>query len=323
MTTPVTLDMSTAKPIQSAPVTLDMSTAKALPGAMPTYAQASQEAQAYIGGGANLLVGSEGIKDITKGAVGLGEAAAPYVSKLLENPKVKPVVDLIEKEVMKVPGADTVKAAWGVLKPWLSGELPGETVRPAPPLPEGFEPAKPQYEPPTGTATNPQKISTPMSAEPTPPPPVDISRKAVGSAVDQSLNVQPLKPNVPLREQIPAKAQPAVEPKASSAVQSHSYDPDAKEMQVTPKSNPNITYVYGDVAPDQAALFDSGSKGQAWKALRDSSSAPVAKIINGKRIPVKPMNRLATASPDDLTDVLQQSVQAVKKNRLAASAAAD
>lgn len=178
--------------------------------------------------------------------------------------------------------------------------------------------------------------SQPAALEPSSAPPVDVSRKAVGQAVDQSLGVEPLKPNVPLREQVPSrlapKAEPATPPKESSVIKSHVYDPQARELHITTHSNPNTVYVYGDVDPEQVTPFETGSKGKAWAAFKQQSSPLVAKIVNGTRVPVKPMlsaadaaqdvtmNRLAPTAPDDLVDVLKQSVQQAKKNRLAAAA---
>ena len=81
-------------------------------------------------------------------------------------------------------------------------------------------------------------------------------------------------------------------------VQSYAYDPQANELQVTTKANPNISYVYGDVSPAQAEAFHTGeSKGKAWAAFKQGSSPLVAKILNGERIPVRPVLRRGVLDP--------------------------
>lgn len=75
-------------------------------------------------------------------------------------------------------------------------------------------------------------------------------------------------------------------PVESSAMRSYKYDPQANELHIQ-TNNPKVTYVYGDVQPEQARTFtNAGSKGKAWNQLRQTSPL-VAKIVNGKRIPVK------------------------------------
>lgn len=90
----------------------------------------------------------------------------------------------------------------------------------------------------------------------------------------------------------PRTAPPARE---SSAVNAFRYDPDANEMHITWKGGAQpVTYVYGEVTPAQSEMFHSAeSKGMAAKSIKDNNVL-VAKIINGKRIPVKPV-----ISPED------------------------
>ena len=79
----------------------------------------------------------------------------------------------------------------------------------------------------------------------------------------------------------------------STAVGDFRYDPDAQEMHITSKGTNARTYVYGEVTPEQAQMFHAAeSKGMAWKAIRDNNPY-VAKIIDGKRMSVKP------AAPDN------------------------
>lgn len=93
----------------------------------------------------------------------------------------------------------------------------------------------------------------------------------------------------------------------STAVRSFKYDADAQELHIAPTKG--YTYVYGDVSPDQATQFQNAdSKGTAWGSIRNSNPL-VAKIHeNGTRTAMKP-----SAAGDDLTGVLQQSVDAAQK----------
>jgi hypothetical protein len=155
-----------------------------------------------------------------------------------------------------------------------------------------------------------------------------VTQKAVSSAVDQSLGVEPLKPDVSIRDQVTPKAQPVSQSKIeSSVIRSHDYDPQSREFHVTTKTNPNITYVYGDVDPEQIKPFESGSKGKAWAEFKKGGSPLVAKIVNGERIPVRPVIRaedmnpeggsrvLRNPAPEDLTDQLRESLQQALSRR--------
>lgn len=140
----------------------------------------------------------------------------------------------------------------------------------------------------------------------------DTLRTAVGNTA--------VKPGVPMRYQFktPAPAEGSVAApnipeghtpvEGSSAVRSFKYDPDAQEMHIAPTKG--YTYVYGDASPDQATAFQNAeSKGIAWGEIRKSNPL-VAKIHeNGTRTAVTPTN---TAPSEDLTRVLQKSVDATK-----------
>jgi hypothetical protein len=132
---------------------------------------------------------------------------------------------------------------------------------------------------------------------------------------------QAVKPGVPMRYQFKtaASAEGSV-PTASipeghtpvedsTAVRSFKYDPDAQELHIAPTKG--YTYVYGDVSPDQATGFQNAeSKGTAWGSIRNSNPL-VAKIHeNGTRTAITPTN---TAPSEDLTRVLQKSVDAAKQ----------
>ena len=103
----------------------------------------------------------------------------------------------------------------------------------------------------------------------------------------------PPSPNVPLRQQTSApgaagKAIPAGHAAVdSSALRSYQYDPGANEFHAFGK-NGDTVYVYGDVSPEDAEGFKQApSKGQAWQVIQQNHPL-VAKIINGKRIPITP-----------------------------------
>lgn len=191
----------------------------------------------------------------------------------------------------------------------LKGEVEPKPIYPGAPLPDtppaevlqarGIgEGAKPAPEPSKGLGRIPVRAPKEITAEPLPSesPSAPITPKHVESVLNESLGGKPLEPNVPLRKQI-AKPIPVSQAKAeSSVIGSHSYDPQANELHVTTKSNPNTTYVYGDVSPDQAEAFESGpSKGKAWAQFKKGSSPLVAKIVNGERVPVRPI-----IAPEDL-----------------------
>lgn len=146
---------------------------------------------------------------------------------------------------------------------------------------------------------------------PNPPGPrIATSPKRVGTLLNESVGAKPLNPKVPLRNQLDNVT--PVQPKESSVVKSHTYDPNAQEMTVHTHNGGG--YIHGDVTPEQAQAFESAeSKGKAWNQLKNNSTL-VAKIVNGKRVPIAPTGpRVAT--PDDLTPVLEDSVKAVKARK--------
>jgi len=158
-----------------------------------------------------------------------------------------------------------------------------------------------------GARTPPPDQSANLGSIPvkTGPQPAPITRARVGDLLDQATGGKSLAPSTPLRQQLD-RITPA--PRESSVIKSHSYDPNAKEITVT--THAGQTYTYGDVSPEQAAEFENGSKGQAWGRLQKSSSVLVKK--NGK--PVTP-SASKSASPDDLTPILEESVKKAKAKK--------
>ena len=146
--------------------------------------------------------------------------------------------------------------------------------------------------------------NTEVPEEPTAPVTRPVTRQQVNSAVDDAFGVQPQQPNAPIYNRggnsAPVSDSGTAVPEGhtpvnSSAVSSYKYDPAANEFHAVMKSNPNTTYVYGDVSPDQVEAFESaGSKGKAFQSeIRGKGSVPVAQINNstGKRISIIPSRR--------------------------------
>lgn len=130
----------------------------------------------------------------------------------------------------------------------------------------------------------------------------------LGDLLDQSLGVKRPIPGVKLKNQ--SAAQAAAEnaipeghtPVESSALRSYKYDPSAREFTAATKGG-DTQYVYGDVSPEGAEKFEKAdSKGKAWQDIRNEGTL-VAKIVNGKRIPIKPAR--PSASTGDLSDLLK------------------
>lgn len=167
---------------------------------------------------------------------------------------------------------------------------------------------------------------------PAPKPVVNVKPAKVGELLNDSLGGRPLQPNVPLRQQMTAKPPAAVTVPAghtaveSSAIKSYSYDPASREFQsVTPSG---ATYIHGDVSPEQVEAFEAAdSKGKAFNQLKQNSPL-VGKVINGQRVNVQPPRALGSAAPEvatptkapavgeDLTPILQKSLEAAKRKKL-------
>src|SRR5207237_6444909 len=129
-----------------------------------------------------------------------------------------------------------------------------------------------------------------------------VSPSDLESQLQQSLGAAKLKPNVPLKQQVsppsPVPEAPPIPeghtPIESSALRSYRYDPEAHEFHAQPTTG-KTTYVYGDVGQEDADTFARAeSKGQAWQQIRRNPL--VAKIQNGKRVPVTPTGARAAGA---------------------------
>lgn len=138
-------------------------------------------------------------------------------------------------------------------------------------------------------------------------PIVDVTERAnqiakLGELLNKGLGGRPLEPNVPLRQQgnvvTPKQNLPEGHiPVESSALKSYKYDPQTREFESVTQNGQH--YIHGDVSPEQAAKFEAAdSKGRAWNELRKNSTL-VAKVVNGKRIPVRPVLSDEDLIPED------------------------
>ena len=133
------------------------------------------------------------------------------------------------------------------------------------------------------------------AAEAVATPAPKITQKVVEQQLNDALGGRPLQPNVPLRQQVPGKLAAEApkllqgfSPVESSALKGFKYDPRSREFETVTQGGQH--YVYGDVAPEDARAFmEADSKGTAWSDLRKSPGVTlVAKVVNGKRIAIKP-----------------------------------
>lgn len=156
----------------------------------------------------------------------------------------------------------------------------------------------------------------------------------IGDLLNEGLGGKPLQSNIPLKDQIQASLTRQSLPKdftpvKSSVIAGYKYDPAARELETV--TNNGQRYIHGDVSPEEAQAFaNAESKGKAWQKIRDNPL--VAKVVNGKRVPVtktvpKDLDEWEalqeiesqvenTPKPkpkeEDLTDLLQQSLARAK-----------
>lgn len=248
----------------------------------------------------------------------LGEPQAPRPSAL--GAKAKALGGVLAKEgISRIPVAGRI-----VQRPSIGDYISALKARPEiAPTAIGIGstdqmPGRP-YQP------NPRFQTSPATAQPIPSRSGlmlkgEIARTPTPSDVEGQLNKalggKPLTPNVPLKNQNRITSDISAQgskPTTSSAIMSYKYNPAKQEMQVTTKAG--AQYIHGDVSPEQAETFENASsKGKAWGELKKNSTY-VGKIVNGQRINAKPPSSLRSASPDDLTPLLQESLKAVAKKK--------
>lgn len=125
-----------------------------------------------------------------------------------------------------------------------------------------------------------------------------FNRGALGDLLNKSLGAEESKvqPGKPIYQRSAGPPSGAISGAAdlpeghtahqSSAIPSSMYDSGAKEFHARMVSG-NTSYVYGDVSPEEAQAFtDAESKGKAFQQIKNGHPL-VAKIVNGKRLPVK------------------------------------
>ncbi len=154
----------------------------------------------------------------------------------------------------------------------------------------------PRYEPPPEPEAIPPRDG-PLLLNGEVQQPAPVTRKQVSSAVDDSLGVQPRKPNEPIYKRPPFLPQASDTPAVpeghtafdSSVLNSGMYDPQENELHVTFNDNPKKVHVFGDVNPQEGQEFmDASSKGKAFQKIKKGSYPRVATIINGKRTATPP-----------------------------------
>jgi hypothetical protein len=128
-----------------------------------------------------------------------------------------------------------------------------------------------------------------------------------------------------LRQQLQAKAAASSLPEGftpvkSTALKGYKYDPAAQEF--TTVSNNGQLYTHGEVTPEEAKAFtDADSKGQAWNTLRQNHV-----LVKQNGVPVKPIARSATpevAAPKTLADLSSTPAPKPKAAAAAASGGTD
>jgi hypothetical protein len=144
------------------------------------------------------------------------------------------------------------------------------------------------------------------------PEPKEIERQ-----LNDALGGKPLIANVPLKQQgsriTSAAPNPAegMRPVDSTAIKSYRYDPARREFEVVTQNGSHV--IHGDVSPEQAKAFENASsKGKAWSELKKNSTY-VGKVVNGQRVYAQPPKSIRSADPNDLTEILQKSVEQAKK----------
>jgi hypothetical protein len=284
--------------------------AAALPAALPFLGRGAKAALPLVKSGAKVGVTYAAADAVIKGAKKL-PVVGDYVSKMPGIDNIPFLVSMLSHGGKAPaepagPGAPLPETPSPELMQSRGLAEPGAAPPPEPSaglgrlpfipkptkLPAGFEPAPEPYRSPIGTADNPASSLSPSRPQLPFLPKPNVGD--IGNRVESALGGRPLAPNVPLRQQMPATQAPAANlpeghtPINSSAVRSYKYDPEAQEFHAQYKSGDNVQHVFGDVSPEDAQAFEqTPSPGKAMAVIQQNHPL-VAKIMNGKRVAVRP-----------------------------------
>lgn len=263
-------------------------------------------------------------------ATAVGESLDPDVVGLA-SPRLAHALRLSTKvgKVASKLGAETVEAAPAAAVETPAAKLPA-AFDPAPkpykpPISTVDNPGKiPQVEPPSPSAA-PVTAGPKAAAPEVAAAPATVSPAALEKQLNDSLGGKPLQPNVTLRQQLQAKAAASSLPEGftpvkSTALKGYKYDPAAQEF--TTVTNNGQLYTHGEVTPEEAKAFtDADSKGQAWNTLRQNHV-----LVKQNGLPVKPIARSAipeAVSPKTLADLSSTPAPKPKAAAAAASGGTD
>ena len=273
-------------------------------------------------------------KGLVEGAPAAVKAAAPVVRSAVET--VAPVASAVAERLPEIAGGAAgayLGHATGIPEGGLIGAIGGrqlaksiaEKFRSTPLDATAENTAYAGETSPRTVVTDPatgrQEFSDVVTAKQTVPMPKPAE---VQQALETALGGKPLQPGVTLRNQPAAQAAAGKLPEGftpvdSSVLKGYKYDPAAQEF--TAITNNGQSYTHGDVSPSQAAAVESAdSKGRAWTtAIRNSS--PLVKK-NGMPVKTATMGTAtgevipkAQAGMQDLTDILQQSLDAARAGK--------
>lgn len=176
-------------------------------------------------------------------------------------------------------------------------DAPGFSPPEAPPTP----PAEPPPVPPAPEVA-------PVALAPSPAVPRAMPKPAaVEAQLSTALGGKPLKPNVPLRNQMNLPSAAAKLPEGftptddSSLLKGYKYDSDAKEFTAILKNGQSFTH--GEVSPEQVDAFQrADSAGAAW--TKEIKQGPGTVLVGKNGRPViksQPADAPDTAAPDSTT----------------------
>jgi KTSC domain len=248
--------------------------------AAPVVTMAAGEALAH---------GAPAAADVMKSAAesragrAIGKTA---VEAATDFPVIRKLAKLKENYDATAPGAQSELDATGENEPFAGGpdEPPPQKVLDATgenkPFAGGMDEAAP---------AKPAAQSSPAAAASATPAAKPATAQVLEQQLNDALGGRPLKPGVSLKNQPAAQAAAAGKlpdgftPVDSTALKGYKYDPAAQEF--TAITSNGQTYTHGEVTPAQVSAFENAdSKGRAWTTAIKNSSPLVRK--NG--VPVKP-----------------------------------